>query len=115
MMIGFIEQTCITALRPYLTDDQRTVGTHVDVSHTAATPKGMQVVAEVVLTAVAGRTLQFDVACYDAAGLIVSGTHRRAIVDHTTFLQRVAARSEQPIWSLIWDGYCRFPVGSGGG
>jgi fluoroacetyl-CoA thioesterase len=31
MMIGFIEQTCIEALRPYLTAEQRTVGTHVDV------------------------------------------------------------------------------------
>ncbi|WP_442947390.1 thioesterase family protein [Novosphingobium sp.] len=40
MMIGFIEQTCIQGLRPYLTNAQRTVGTHVDVSHISATPVG---------------------------------------------------------------------------
>ncbi|GAA4470878.1 hypothetical protein GCM10023094_00540 [Rhodococcus olei] len=46
MMIGFVAQTCITALRPYLTDDRRRVGTHVESGHLAATPKGMTVTAK---------------------------------------------------------------------
>ncbi|MGA2636178.1 thioesterase family protein [Methylocella sp.] len=35
-MVGFIERACIEALRPHLDEGERTVGTHVDVSHVAA-------------------------------------------------------------------------------
>ncbi|WP_425569741.1 thioesterase family protein [Rhodococcus olei] len=80
-------------MRPYLTDDRRTVGTHVESSHLAATHEGVTVTADVTLIAVDGRTLHFDVACYDESGPIGSGTHRRAIVDDATFVPRAAAQS----------------------
>ena len=95
MMIGFIEQTCIEALRPYLSFEQRTVGTHVDVSHVAATPVGMTVTAEVELIAVDGKSLRFRVRCLDEAGLIGEGTHERAIVDFGKFSKRVAQKGER--------------------
>ncbi|WEX85986.1 thioesterase family protein [Sinorhizobium garamanticum] len=90
MMIGFIEQTCIEALRPYLTDEQRTVGTHVDVSHVTPTPVGMSVTAEIELIAVEERSLLFKVSCCDETGLIGEGTHRRAIIDLNRFTRRLA-------------------------
>lgn len=92
MMIGFIEQTCIQALRPFLSEQQRTVGTHVDVSHVAATPIGMQVTAKVELIEVQGRALVFRVACFDQAGLIGEGLHRRAIIDLARFMQKMAEK-----------------------
>ena len=88
-MVGFIEWACIEALRPYLDDSERTVGTHVDVSHTAATPVGMTVSAEVELVAVEGRKLRFKVACRDDAEPICEGFHERFIVDATRFMARV--------------------------
>jgi fluoroacetyl-CoA thioesterase len=48
-MIAFVEWTCVHALAPYLAPEQRTVGTRVDMTHTAATPIGMRVTAEVEL------------------------------------------------------------------
>jgi fluoroacetyl-CoA thioesterase len=60
MMIGFMEQTCIQALRPYLTCQERTVGTHVDMSHISPTPTGMRITARVQLTAVDGKALTFQ-------------------------------------------------------
>lgn len=89
MMIAFIEQTCIQGLRPYLSSGQHTVGTHVDVSHVAATPVGMSVTAEIELTAVEGRALTFKVACRDEAGPIGEGMHRRAIIDMDRFTQKM--------------------------
>lgn len=89
MMIAFIEQTCIMGLRPYLQAGQHTVGTHVDVSHIAATPVGMRVTAEVELIGVEGKALHFKVACRDESGLIGEGTHRRAIIDVARFMQRL--------------------------
>ncbi|WP_337660500.1 thioesterase family protein [Anderseniella sp. Alg231-50] len=37
-MIAFIEATCIEAIAKHLDDGEHSVGTHVDVSHLAATP-----------------------------------------------------------------------------
>ena len=48
-MIALVEWTCVAALAPYLAPNQRTVGTRVEMSHTAATPIGMQVTAEIEL------------------------------------------------------------------
>lgn len=93
MMIGFIEQTCIEALHSYLSPEQRTVGTHVDVSHIAATPVGMTVTANVELIEAEGRILLFRVACHDDAGLIGEGLHRRAIIDLDRFMQRLASKA----------------------
>lgn len=55
-MIGFVEWTCIEALRLHLSARQRTVGTHLDMSHIAATPVGMKVTAVVELLAVEARS-----------------------------------------------------------
>lgn len=66
------------------------------MSHVAATPVGVTVTAEITVTEVQGRTLHFDVTCYDEQGLIGSGTHCRAIVGISTFLQRVTDRSFRP-------------------
>jgi fluoroacetyl-CoA thioesterase len=92
-MVGFIEWACIEALRPYLDADERTVGTHVDVSHTAATPVGLTVTAEVELIAAEGRKLRFKVACRDDAGPIGEGFHERAVIDLARFMARVAAKA----------------------
>ncbi|HUD95400.1 thioesterase family protein [Sphingobium sp.] len=92
MMIGFIEQTCIQGVRPYLTNAQRTVGTHVDVSHVSATPVGRLVTASIELTEVAGRTLHFDVSCSDDHGLVGEGKHERAIIDFERFMQKMTVR-----------------------
>lgn len=95
MMVGFMEQTCIAGLRPYLAEGQRSVGTHVDMSHVAATPVGMTVTASVELVAIDGRALVFKVECRDDAGLIGEGTHRRAIIDLARFNQRLAEKAVQ--------------------
>jgi len=94
-MIGFIEATCIEALKPYLTADERTVGTHVDVSHSAATPIGMKVTAEVELASVSGRHLRFLVSCRDEKELIGSGTHDRVIIDFSKFAVRMRSKAEE--------------------
>lgn len=91
-MVGFIEATCIEALRPYLAPHERTVGTGLEVSHRAATPVGMTVTAAVELVEVDGRRLRFSVECRDEAELIGQGHHERFIVDATRFLAGVEGK-----------------------
>lgn len=45
-MIGLIEKTCLESVLSFLDIGQDTVGTHVNVSHSKATPTGMKVWCE---------------------------------------------------------------------
>jgi fluoroacetyl-CoA thioesterase len=91
-MVGFVESTCIEALRPFLLDGEHTVGTRIDMSHVAATPIGMRVKAEIRLIAVAGRKLSFAATCRDDREVIGEGTHERAIIRTASFVSRTEAK-----------------------
>jgi fluoroacetyl-CoA thioesterase len=93
-LVGFVEWTCVEALRPCLPAGARTVGVHVDLSHIAATPVGMQVSADVELIAVQGRQLRFRVRCRDDADLICEGHHDRALVDFERFMARMQSKRD---------------------
>jgi len=91
-MIAFVEWTCVAALAPYLAPHQRTVGTRVEMTHSAATPIGMQVTAEVELVEIDGRRLRFKVLCRDEAEPIGEGFHERMIIEHDRFMARLARK-----------------------
>jgi fluoroacetyl-CoA thioesterase len=88
-LVGFAEWTCIEALKPYLGGDESTVGTHVDLSHCAATPIGLKVTAEVELIEVDGRKLRFKIRCSDEKEIISEGFHERFIINYAKFFERV--------------------------
>lgn len=88
-MIAFIEWTCLDAVRPLLDAREQTLGTHVDVSHLAATPVGLTVTAQVELVAVEGRKLRFQVSCHDGVDVIGAGVHERTVIDAARFLARL--------------------------
>ena len=85
-MIGLIEWTCIQAVNPHLNwPQEQTVGTHIDVSHIAATPPGLEVAARVKLLEVDRRRLLFEVEVHDGVELISRGKHERFIIDKARF------------------------------
>src|SRR5213082_762184 len=92
-MVGLIEWTCIQLVNQHLDwPTEMTLGIHIDVSHEAATPPGLEVTTTVELTKVDGRLLEFAVEAHDGVDTISRGTHRRAIVDAAKFAARVAAK-----------------------
>jgi fluoroacetyl-CoA thioesterase len=91
-MVGFVEDTCVAALKPHLAPGQRSVGTHVNVSHSAATPIGMKATCEVELVAVEGRGLKFKVLCTDEKGPIGEGFHERFLIDLDRFLAKLGGK-----------------------
>jgi fluoroacetyl-CoA thioesterase len=85
-MVGLLEWACIKAINPYLNwPHEQTVGTHIDVSHTAATPPGFEVIARVKLIAVDGRRLFFEIEAHDDIDLISKGKHERYIINKEKF------------------------------
>ena len=76
-MVGFREWACIKAINPHLDwPREQTVGTHVDVSHIAATPAGFEVTAKVKLIEVDGQRLLFEAEAYDGLELISKGKRK---------------------------------------
>ena len=67
----------------------QTVGTHLDITHTAATPVGMRVMAYAELIKVEKRTLTFSVYAEDGMERIGGGIHERIIINLERFDQRM--------------------------
>jgi fluoroacetyl-CoA thioesterase len=94
-MVGFLEWACIAAVKPHLDwPQEQNVGTHVDVSHLAATPPGLVVTAKVKLVEVDGRRLVFEVEAHDGVDVIAKGTHERFIIDRDRFTKKVRQKAE---------------------
>lgn len=88
IMILFMENAALNAIREYLAPGESALGTVVNVRHLAATPAGQRVTAEAVVTAVEGRRIVYAVTARDETQEIGAGFHERALVD----LQRLALR-----------------------
>lgn len=93
-MIAFMELAASSLLEEYLEEGQATVGSGVDVRHTAATPEGMDVVITATVTGIDHRRVDFSVEAHDACGQIGHGTHSRFIVDRESFMGKVQRKLE---------------------
>lgn len=89
-MVGFLEWACIDAIKPHLDwPREQSLGTHINVSHTAATPPGLLVTAKVKLVAVNDRRLTFEVEADDGVDIIAKGTHERFVIDKERFDKKI--------------------------
>lgn len=91
-LVALAERAAVNALAPHLAPDETTVGTWIEIAHTAATPLGLAVRAEAELTAVEGRKLTFTVVAFDAQEKIGEGRHTRMRLDRQRFLAKVEAK-----------------------
>ena len=96
-MIGLMENAAQSALSVFLEEGQGSVGTHLDIKHTAPTPIGMKVWVEAEVTAVSenGKMIDFALKAWDEKGPIGEGTLTRAIIDCARFVDKCASRLEK--------------------
>ena len=96
-LVGFLEWACIKCVTPHLDwPDEQTVGTHIDVSHEAATPPGLEVSATVELLSVEGRKLVFSVKAHDGQDLISKGRHESFVIERKRFDAKVGQKKQPP-------------------
>jgi fluoroacetyl-CoA thioesterase len=93
-MIVLMEWACADLLAPHLDEGEGSVGTHVDVSHAAATPPGMTVTVDVEVGEVRGRKVVFKVSAHDGMDLIGEGRHERVVVAWDRFNAKVAEKAK---------------------
>lgn len=91
-MIALMEQAAVNAVQSALEPGQGTVGTRLDVKHSAATPVGMKVTAQAEVIGVEGRQVVFLVTAFDEAEQIGGGTHERFIIQTDKFLARAQGK-----------------------
>lgn len=91
-MIALMEKTALTSIEPFLEDGEGSVGTALDVKHTAATPVGMKVVCESELIEVDRKRLVFRVSARDEKGAIGEGTHERFVIANDRFMEKANAK-----------------------
>jgi fluoroacetyl-CoA thioesterase len=95
-MVGLMEWACIRALNPFLDwPREMTLGTHINVSHAAATPPGLEVTVKTKLVEVEGRRLKFEIEAHDGIDLIGKGTHERFVVEREKFLARLGQKTRK--------------------
>lgn len=92
MMISLMEKAACLSIEPYLEEGQSSVGTHVNVSHLAATPVGMKVWADTEVIEIDRRRVTFSVKAYDERGLIGEGTHDRFVINIDKFQSKASEK-----------------------
>ena len=92
-MVALCEWAAIELIKPHIDwPREMTLGTHVDLSHTAATPPGFTIEVTATLTAVEGRKLVFAIRARDDAETISEGRHERHVIDAGRFAEKVAGK-----------------------
>lgn len=92
-LVGLLEFACIRFINPHIDwPRQQTVGVHINLSHTAATPPGFSVTVKGRLEKVDGRKLSFALEAGDGVDSICKATHERFIIDADKFNSAVARK-----------------------
>ncbi|MDW8047024.1 MAG: hotdog domain-containing protein [Chloroflexota bacterium] len=92
-LVALVERTAADWLKGHLGPGQMTVGTSMVVYHTAPTPRGMEVRAEVTITAIDDRRIEFEWVAHDEREKVGHGTHQRAVVDAARFGARLVEKT----------------------
>ena len=93
-LVALCEWACIELIKPHLDwPAEQSLGTHVNLSHLAATPPGLVVEIGVRVTSVEGRKLVFAVSAHDGLDKITEGTHERHAIDASRFEAKVSAKT----------------------
>jgi predicted thioesterase len=93
-LLAWLEAATVETLAPALEPGSTSVGTRVEVEHSAASAIGATVVARASLAYVDGRLLRFEVAAEQmgtdgASRVVATGRVTRVVVDREKFLARL--------------------------
>ena len=96
IMVMLLEEAALDAVEQFLPPGYQTVGTRLDISHIAATPVGMRVMATAEVIAVSGRKQTFRVWADDESERIGEGIHERIVVELERFDKRLHLKAGKP-------------------
>ena len=89
---ALVEKTCWQAIAPELELGMTTVGTSLQLAHTAPTPIGMVVQCDCEVLEVTDRRVRFGFRVYDDVTEVAGGEHERYLVDAERFLKKAESK-----------------------
>lgn len=91
-LVAHLEYAARNAIAPCLTDDERSVGTFLEVEHLAPVPEGLTVTCRARVIIVDGPVVTFQIEAHDGLEPVAKGLHRRRVIDVDRFARRVARK-----------------------
>ena len=88
-LVAHLEYAARAAIAGCLSENERSVGTFVEVEHLAPVPEGSDVVCKARVILVDGPVVTFQVEAFDRWERVANGLHRRRIIDVDRFARRV--------------------------
>ena len=89
MLLQLVEEAAMQCIAPMLSEEEISLGTHVDLAHLAATPVGLIVRIEVEVLKFDGRRIEYAFTAFDEREKIAEGTHERYVSSRATFRERL--------------------------
>ncbi len=93
-LVAHLEYAARRAIAPCLDENERSVGTFVEVEHLAPVPEGFQVVCRARVIHVDGRVVTFQVEAHDDTEVVARGLHRRRVIDVDRFAKRLQRKRD---------------------
>jgi fluoroacetyl-CoA thioesterase len=94
-LIWFLEHAARDAVLPFLAAGESTVGTYIEVRHSAPTPVGQSVTCRARVVQAEGTSLSFQLEARDGHEIVARGFHRLQVIRVDRFARRVG-RKEAP-------------------
>lgn len=95
-MVGLLEWAAIIALKPHLENHEDSLGTVVDIKHSAPTPAGANLTVTAECITSDAPYFEWKVTAVDEDGDVAAeGVHGRNVIDVERFLRRVDAKAER--------------------
>ncbi|GAC1471505.1 MAG: hypothetical protein NVSMB9_17750 [Isosphaeraceae bacterium] len=91
-LIAHLEYAARHAIAPCLEDNERSVGTFIEVEHLAPVPEGFTVSCRARVIHVEGTVVTFQVEAHDGTEIVARGIHKRRVIDVDRFARRVAKK-----------------------
>lgn len=92
-LIGVLERTARFALLPFQEENERSVGTEIELRHLAPTLVGKNVTCIARVIGVEGREVFFQIEARDEREVIARGLHKRHIIRVDRFAKRLSAKN----------------------
>ena len=92
VLVNLFEAAALAVIEADLPTGMQSLGTRLDIHHSAATPTKMLIEVTATLAKIQGKNLTFDLIAKDEIEQIGCGTHQRVIVDKEIFELRVQAK-----------------------
>jgi predicted thioesterase len=94
-LVAHLEYAARNAIAPCLAENERSVGTFLEVKHLAPVPEGFTVVCKARVIRADGPVVTFQIEAHDGHELVARGLHKRRVIDVVRFARRVERKRKE--------------------